>query len=358
MSALRWLKLPIWLAELATSAKSFRDNPIIGSETLNRHGLHVFRKKLACGLADWRRRRLAKLISPEEVKQFDENGFILKQNLLSDDEFAAVRRELYSYSGDMREMTQGNTVTRRVLLDPRTLKQMPHVKRLLRSEHWKGLMRYVTSYDMEPVYYIQVILTHLDNKPDDPQTVLHMDAFHPSMKAWFFMDEVEPHKGPFTYVPGSHRADAPRLEWEKQKSMTVGKGDDRLAARGSLRIQPEELEALGLPPAVPLAVPGNSLVVGDTVGFHARGRSSEPSVRVELWAYARRNPYLPWLGLDIFSLPFIRGRQVRLFWWYLDLRYRLTGHGRPWAPVHRSSITEPVSEPGQAASRMASAGQA
>ncbi|MFC6670377.1 phytanoyl-CoA dioxygenase family protein [Marinobacterium aestuariivivens] len=329
MSALRWLKLPIWLAELATSAKSFRDNPIIGSEALNRRGLHVFRKKLACDLADWRRKRLARRLSQEDVAQFEENGFILKQKLLPEAEFAAVRREIYGYSGEMREMIQGNTVTRRILLDGRTLKDMPSVDRLLRSERWQGLMHYVSSYAMEPVYYIQVILTHVDGAPDDPQTVLHMDAFHPSMKAWLFMDEVEPHKGPFTYVPGSHRADAPRLAWEKQKSLTVAKGDDRLAARGSLRIQPEELAALGLPQARPLTVPGNSLVVGDTVGFHARGRSTEPSVRVELWAYARRNPYLPWLGLDVFSLPFIRGRQVRLFWWYLDLRHCLTGRGRP-----------------------------
>lgn len=346
MRALRWLKLPIWLAEIATSAKSFKANPILGNEALNRRGLHVWRKKIACNLADWRRARMAGTVLPQEREAFAANGFILKNDLLPETEFATLRQEVYGYSGEMREMTQGNAVTRRVLLDPDTLKQMPTLARLLRSQRWKGLMHYVSSYAMEPVYYIQVILTQVGDAPDDPQTVLHMDAFHPSMKAWLFMDRVAPEHGPFTYVPGSHKATAARLEWEKQHSITLGKGENSLSARGSMRIQPHELAGLGLPQAQALAVPGNTLVVGDTCGFHARGRSLEPSTRVEIWAYARRNPFLPWVGLDIWSLPFLRGRQVRLFWWYLDRRERLGGKSNPWRAVRRNHITEAITRPG------------
>jgi hypothetical protein len=345
MRVLRWLKLPFWLAQIATSAKSFKANPILGSETLNRYGLHAWRKKVACNLADWRRARLTSAVLPQEHAEFCTNGFILKQNLLGDEEFEALRLEVYGYSGPMREMTQGNAVTRRVLLDPPTLKTMPTLARLLRSPRWQGLMHYVSSYRMEPVYYIQAILTQISDAPDDPQTALHMDAFHPSMKAWLFMDSVEADQGPFTYVPGSHRATAARLAWEQRKSLSLGQGDNSLSARGSMRIRPEELAELGLPQARPLVVPGNTLVVGDTAGFHARGRSLKPSVRVEIWAYARRNPFLPWLGLDLWSLPFLRGRQVRLFWWYLDLRERLGGKGNPWRAVQREHITAEVSDP-------------
>jgi hypothetical protein len=346
MRVLRWLKLPIWLAEIATSAKSFKANPLLGSVTLNRFGLHVWRKKVACGLADWRRSRLAGAILPQEQEEFCANGFILKHNLLPETEFATLRQEVYGYSGEMREMTQGNAVTRRVLLDQRTLEQMPTLARLLRSSSWQGLMHYVSSYRMEPVYYIQAILTQVGDAPDDPQTALHMDAFHPSMKAWLFMDAVEADQGPFTYVPGSHRATAARLAWEKHQSLSLGLGDNSLSARGSMRIRPQELAALGLPQARPMVVPGNTLVVGDTSGFHARGRSLKASVRVEIWAYARRNPFLPWLGLDLWSLPFLRGRQVRLFWWYLDRRERLGGKGSPWRAVQRQHITDAVTNQG------------
>ena len=63
-------------------------------------------------------------------------------------------------------------------------------------------------------------------------------------------------------------------------------------------IAPETLAALGLPPPRAIAVPANTLVVADTFGFHARGPSARPTARVEIWAMGRRNPFLPWAGLD------------------------------------------------------------
>jgi hypothetical protein len=69
---------------------------------------------------------------------------------------------------------------------------------------------------------------------------------------------------------------------------------------------------------VAFAVPANTLVVGDTVGFHARGHSARPSRRVEIWAYGRRNPFLPWKGLDPLSLPGIAEARIPLMWKALD----------------------------------------
>ena len=48
-------------------------------------------------------------------------------------------------------------------------------------------------------------------------------------------------------------------------------------------------------------MPANTLVVADTCGFHARGDAAKPTVRVEIWAYSRRSPFLPWTGLDPLS---------------------------------------------------------
>jgi hypothetical protein len=54
----RWLLAPLHMLAVATGAKSFRDNPVLGSARLNRWGLHLGRKRLAQRLAAWRRRRL------------------------------------------------------------------------------------------------------------------------------------------------------------------------------------------------------------------------------------------------------------------------------------------------------------
>ena len=44
---LTWLLAPLHAAALVTAAKSFRDNPILGSPALNRAGLHVARMRAA-----------------------------------------------------------------------------------------------------------------------------------------------------------------------------------------------------------------------------------------------------------------------------------------------------------------------
>jgi hypothetical protein len=52
---------------------------------------------------------------------------------------------------------------------------------------------------------------------------------------------------------------------------------------------------------------------------------------VEIWTYGRRNPFLPWAGLDPLSLPGIAERRVPLAW---GVRDRLRGLlGQPWKDV-------------------------
>src|SRR6267154_6825695 len=68
---LSWLLAPLHVAALATGAKSFRDNPVIGSPRLNRAGLHVARVRLAHRMAEWRRRRLSALVCEEDRAAFE-----------------------------------------------------------------------------------------------------------------------------------------------------------------------------------------------------------------------------------------------------------------------------------------------
>src|SRR3546814_16806051 len=128
-------------------------------------------------------------------------------------------------------------------------------------------MRYVSSFNVEPLYYIQVILPHRKKGPDDPQTALHSDTFHPTMKAWFFLHDVADDEGPFQYVPGSHRLTPERIAWEKRKSLTdVGKLD-RLSRKGSMRITPSDFAELSLHPPQQFTVRANNPVVEDTLGL-------------------------------------------------------------------------------------------
>src|SRR5688572_11730753 len=300
---LRWWRLPFWTLALFTGAKSFADNPIIGSRRLNRAGLHVWRVKAAHALARSRRRRLARLLPAELREQFDRDGFIVIRDFLPPDAFAELQSELLNTELPCRVHQQGDTLTRRYTVDPELRARFPHLDRLLDSAAWKGVMSYVASTRSQPLYYIQSILGGAAEGPPDPQLQLHADTFHPSMKAWLFLTDVQEDGRPLTYVAGSHRTSRERLAWEQRRSVSVLDEADRLSQRGSLRIAAEELPALALPQPTRFAVPANTLVVIDTFGFHARADSDRPTKRIELWAFSRRTPFLPWTGGDLLSLP-------------------------------------------------------
>ena len=324
------LLAPWWAASVATGAQSFLDNPILGSEALNRRGLHARRVAIAARMAERRRARLAAAIPPEDAAAFARDGFVLKRDFLPPAAFRALTEEVEGLVTTAREMVQGDTITRRIALGDSLLARLPATRALVESPEWRNLLAHVAGHGARPSQFIQTILSGVRPAEPDPQTVLHSDAFHPTMKAWLFLRDVPADEGPFTYVPGSHVMTKRRLAWERRRSIQAARGLDYLSRRGSLRIAPEELPRLGLPRPVVFAVPANTLVVADTHGFHARGPSLRPSIRVEIWAMERRNPFLPWTGLDLWAIPGLRGRREALQWRVLDLRERM-GLGRsPW----------------------------
>lgn len=336
---LKWWRAPFWVLALATGAKSFADNPVLGSERLNRRGLHLARLKLAHRMAWARRRRLAAAVPAEWRHQFDRDGFLVVRDFLPADEFAQLRAHLLAGGFESREQLQGDTITRRIAIGPGLLGQCPALRKILRDRRWKSLVAYAASTRSEPLYYIQTIVTHAAEAPADPQLQLHADTFHPSMKAWLFLTDVAADAAPLTYVAGSHRLTPERLAWEQAKSVDI-RNADRLSQRGSFRVSRDELHALGLPQPTAFAVPANTLVVIDTSGFHARGPSARPTVRAEIWAYCRRSPFLPWTGLDLFSTPPLASRRADWITAMTDRLDRLGIKKQHWRPAGRKNPFE------------------
>ena len=332
---LRWYRAPLWLFALLTGAKSFVDNPVIGSKRFNRAGLHLWRIKAAHRLSSRRRAQLARLVPADVKQQFDRDGFVAVPNFLPDDVFRKLQSKLLETELETREHQQGDTITRRVPVGPAIRAAMPDLNRMLDSPRWKGIMAYVASSRIAPLYYIQTIVGGCTEAPPDPQIQLHADTFHPSMKAWLFLTDVGPDDRPLTYVAGSHRLTPERAQWEYRKSIDVAEHGDRLSQRGSFRITPEELAELNLPEPTHFAVPANTLIAADTCGFHARANSDRVTVRVEIWAYARRSPFIPWTGFDLLSW---RPIAIRRAEWLASLIDRLSKRGwmvQHWRPSGR-----------------------
>src|SRR5712671_7390690 len=293
--------VPLWTAQLLTGTKSFERNRVIGSRRLNQHGLHIARVALAHRIAAMRRKRLAGLVAAADREEFARDGFVIRRGFLPVAEFAALLAQVKAYRGGLREIAEGDTIMRKIALGSEALAALPALATLLGSPEWRGLIRYVGSRDAEPVVWIQSILRHACDGPPDPQTALHADTFHPTVKAWLFLTDVAADQGPFTYVPGSQRVTPERLAWERRMSLAARHSSDPEIRQGSFRIAPGDLAALGLSEPRIFAVPTNTLIVADTFGFHARGPSAGRSVRVEIWAYGRRSPFIPWPGFDLWS---------------------------------------------------------
>src|ERR1700691_3508000 len=98
------MRVPVWCGQLLTGAKSFGDNPIIGSRRFNEWGLHIARLKLAHRLAAKRRERLAALVTAEDRAAFDRDGFIVKRDFLPAAQFQALVAQVKDYRGHAREM--------------------------------------------------------------------------------------------------------------------------------------------------------------------------------------------------------------------------------------------------------------
>ena len=327
---------------LITQSKSFESNSILGNSKLNQLGLHRFRVQFAAQMAAQRRSKLAKFIPPADVESFQKNGFIFRENFLATEEFAQLKQELLMTPLETRETLQGDTVTRRMALDGKTLKHMPVTQHFLYSDEWRNLLNYVASFKVQPISYLQVIFSHVRKAKADPQTNLHSDTFHSSAKAWLFLENVTADEGPFVYVPGSHHLNPERLNWEQQKSESITAKTDAMTRRGSFRVSEEEVLELGYAKPQAFAVKANTLVIADTYGFHARAKSLKPSVRIELWAYARRNPFVPWLGYDPLSFPLLKSNLVPWYWASLDFLEKRYQRNNPWKKVGKKCAADPA----------------
>lgn len=336
----RYAALPWHFLQLASHAKSFGANPVLGSPRLNAMGLHLKRRQLAMTMAAWRRSRLAPRLSLNELADFDRDGFCVREQALPPAVFATLREEVRQLRAQGWEMRQGNAVTRRISLDRDVLQVNPGCRAFVHSRSIRDLIAYASSNTGGITYQLQSILVDSPDEIQDPQTRLHADTFHPTAKAWLFLDDVEDDQGPFSYVPGSHRLTKARLDWEYQKSITAAHSSERMHREGSFRIDESELASLGLPPPRRFTVPANTLVVADTSGFHARCPSLIPSNRVEIYASLRRNPFLPWLGAHLFALPRIADNHMR---WDVRLK-RLSGFDKrtTWKLIDQLNAYEPT----------------
>ncbi len=288
---------PVWALQLFSGVKSFRDNGVIGSRTLNRLGLHVARKTLAHAFTSARRFILAPLAPADLRRRFRKDGFLVIPDFLPRVAFDALCAEADALAADEGlRIQEGDTRTQLALVDEAAMARFPHLSGLLEDKRLLGLSNFIGARLKHPFCQIQTLSRDFNANEADPQKSTHSDTFHPTLKGWLFLDDVDVARGPLNYVPGSHRLTRKRLAWEHGQSLEARSSTDPHVAAGSFRAGPEDLQAMGLPEPVALAVAANTLILADTSGFHRRGEAMDERPRRAVYFWMRTNPFNPVLG--------------------------------------------------------------
>lgn len=325
------IKVANWVFGVVGKEKSFRSNPILGSERLNQRGLHRTRVAAAARMAVFRRKLIGGIDAADRAA-YARDGFVMRENYLPQDLFESIRAELLSRPHPAWELREGHTVTRMIPLTTRMREQLPLAVQAVRDPYLEKLTGYVAGRTGAPIHFVQIVLAEPKEGPADPQTMMHADTFHSTTKFWLFLHDVGEDDGPFMFVPGSHRLTPERLEWEYHNSIAAQKLQLDHHSDGSFRVAADELGSLGYGPPRRMVVKANTLIVADTYGFHSRSPSDRPTVRMELHGHLRRNPFTPWNGLDYQSLPGVKGRQLDIHLDRLGKRQD-AGHKVYWTRV-------------------------
>ncbi len=337
------IKYSIWLFELVTTAKSFRDNPIIGSPLLNRMGLHVMRIIISHGIMRMRMWVFAFPLSAKERQAYFRDGFILKENFLPEEQFAALKAEISTFEGEIREARQGDTLTHRAELSPDAISGYSQLQAFLQHKKLGQLARFTAGHARAPLYYIEKVKNRHCQGGDDPQKHLHTDTFHPTMKCWYFLEDITADKGPFHYVCGSQRLTWKLLKWHYTMSINAKDAPNVLHARGSIRYTQNDLNALGLEAPHAFIVPKNTLVLANVFGMHKRGDSEQQSTRLALWGDSRTNPFLPFPGIGGAFVNYWQYYFLALYRKRYDAKAAETGKASPWRILSDEEKTDTFS---------------
>jgi hypothetical protein len=113
---------------------------------------------------------------------------------------------------------------------------------------------------------------------NDIESVLHADLHTPTVKAFYYVGEIDQSNGAFVYVKGSHRLTLNRIRHEYEISLLTAKmkrgeriPQELLSIKGPnqrVRISDQHLQGMQ---ETTICGKANTLVIANNMGFHKRG---------------------------------------------------------------------------------------
>jgi hypothetical protein len=268
---------------------TFSNTPYFtGSVIENRLGMQVFRavgKHLA-----W---RLRKNYVTAEIESYAgtllTDGVLVVPNFLHAQQFSQIREEVSRIKSDLvyeqfRGVTEGRLqVGRFQVRDDET--GFPYLREYLQENPL--LLKLAATVIKRPIaikpsVLISIYRKHSDLLPDnDVENVLHADLHAPTVKIFYYLNDIDESNGAFVYAKRSHRLSLARLRHEYDMSIRTAKlksgryqiPENLLVIRGTNTrniISDRYRRAMQIA-ETQICGKANTLVIANNMGFHRRG---------------------------------------------------------------------------------------
>jgi len=294
---------------ILTAQKDF-NHGLNANVTLNKWGLHRWRVRQAARAVQKRKHWREQGATGAEQDLLD-HGIAVIPDFLSAADLSAVQQEaehaitaasnttpppqrMAEGFGDKQphqwgfDRFDGGTLNRFIDITD----DMPAIQRFARDQRLSGLTARIVGLPHDP-HKVQIYETYHgeDTTAHDLQKDIHRDTFFPSMKFWFFLDEVTHDDGPFHFARGSHLLSENRLQQEHDLAMAALTRPKGMRG-GSFRTTAADLTARGLNQPEAITAPAGTLVIANTFGWHARGMAAAGKYRRALYGWLRAHPFI------------------------------------------------------------------
>lgn len=214
-----------------------------------------------------------KFINPKNIRELDEEGVLVIPNFLESEKHECLTNELSEY-----QKLQMGTLSRKKKSLIYTWNKESLAYSLVFSKHFRDMLAYMSGYDKTTTSKMIINNTFFQDVDVDPdsndiQTVLHCDTYFSAFKFWYFPDDVNEDQSPFSYCRKSHKLSKSRMIFNYQSTLDVlcdrNKAISKDHREGSFRVTDREIHDLESK-REKICVNGNSLVIANVMGFHAR----------------------------------------------------------------------------------------
>ncbi len=281
----------------------FSGDKIVESPALNRLGMQVARTVAARAIYNVRPYATDDDLKPK-IEELKREGVVQFPNFLPEDTFKKLRAEALrlldeaqQYKGDDKKLVVFNVGPNTIeLAKIQTYDKAKYnlTHQFLSNPDLMRIFAAAEKRDFDTSDFTLTVVERLtqgeDNDTQDRETAMHSDVFFDTHKAWLYLDDVELEDGPFAYVRKSHYLSRTQLGYIYDHSLQEGVNQAR-------RITQEELDKLGLKESV-MTAKANTLVVGNTKGYHRRLRGQAGGKRHAIHVITRANPFMWWQKVD------------------------------------------------------------